>query len=1539
MRENEKITNFARLFDSMRFAYKIFRMLIVSVLVLAVLIPMLVYITVSLPPVQNKMRVIAEKELSTLLGTKVSIGALSIIPFNNASLSDVTITDCHGDTALYAKQIAAGLDMQQLFIKNRISVSYAVIRGLEAHISRDSANTPLNIQNIIDALKPKDKNKPPTRFDFTANTIILRQWNLTYDVNSEPRLIDRFDPNHISVTNLRADIQMPIIKNEDFAIDLRRLAFEERSGLTVTNLTGLFHISGKGISIRRVVAEMPATRIALGDLNIDCDGFDNLKSRLSTMPLSLKIVDGSYITPSDVAAFIPALTHFDSTLNLDIDAQGSMKRIDLYRCRIGDPGQVTYINIEGFAKNILNRDSLSIMVPQFTLKAAGPDIAVITEAFTTVTPAAKTNLQRMGQVNVSGTLDGTLDNLSASIEASADQGDLTIDADYSNDKSGRKHVAANISTSGIKLGEILNRRDIGSIAASITTEATFNGKRRTVDLDADVSSFSFRGYDYESIRLVSSLVDDVAEIELTVNDPAAGVSIAGSVDIDKRHPGVSLSAFVNDLDLSRLNLWDKYHGYKLNAELNADISGNSIENATGYVSVKNLSFLNSENSGLTVDDITLNAHNDDNPKRMELSSDFIDCAITGRYHFATIWPQLKEILTHSFPVLVEDRQPADVKRRIPLKIPDNDFSFTATLKENTELSKLGKLPFTILAPVEIQGYVNHSAQQLELNVDAPYIQQKDKLIENSAVYAKIDGTADKCDLYVTTQIPTKNGAMPLVLECHGNENRLDTKLNWEIDRKRVYKGDVSLSTLLSRDVDRQLIAGIDVNESRLVFNDSVWTVHPSKIFYRPKDIEVIDFNVSRANQHVKIDGYASQNENEQMTVELLNVNLDYIFESLGLDNVMIGGDATGSIVAAGAFSPQPRLLTDNLTVTDISYNKAVLGNADIKSHWDNERKAVSIDALISQPNDATSHIYGDIFALNDSLDMHFDANQVDVRFMAPFMAAFASDISGYASGKARLWGNFKYIDFEGAVLAQDLKLKIDFTNAVYTATDSIRFTPGRISLNDVMLIDQYGHTALLNGAVTHKFFKEPSFNFQITNAEDILVYNVTQRLNPDWYGQIFGSGTAWIKGSPGIINIGADMTTGPKSTFTFVLSDRQEASEYSFITFRDKTLMARQDSIEALDTTPEAVKRFKKSRTMMDEASSSVYNLNFDVNVTPDMKIILIMDPDGGDQVTAYGNGNLHMGYDSSDENLVMRGIYTVERGTYNFTLQDIIIRDFTINPGSSISFHGSPYNANLDITAVYSTNANLSDLDESFLQDKELNRTNVPVQALLKVNGDMRTPDLSFDLRFPTLTNDTYRKVRSIVSTEEMMNRQIIYLLALNRFYTPDYMASTTKGNELVSVASSTISSQLSNILGHLSDNWSIAPNVRSDRGDFSDVEVDLALSSQLLNNRLIFNGNLGYRDKSLNTNQFVGDFDIEYLLNRSGNVRLKAYNRYNDQNFYIKTATTTQGIGIMFRRDFDRMFGFLRHRKKPKPIVKDTIPAVDSILNDSMLRLPADK
>ena len=365
------------------------------------------------------------------------------------------------------------------------------------------------------------------------------------------------------------------------------------------------------------------------------------------------------------------------------------------------------------------------------------------------------------------------------------------------------------------------------------------------------------------------------------------------------------------------------------------------------------------------------------------------------------------------------------------------------------------------------------------------------------------------------------------------------------------------------------------------------------------------------------------------------------------------------------------------------------------------------------------------------------------------------------------------------------------------------------------------------------------------------------------------------------------------------------------------------DTVPVEDDVPEIVKQLKARVQHEEEGEPTHYNIDLQGDITPDAQLIIVMDPVGGDRIRAYGSGNMRLTYNDNDE-MTMFGKYTLERGSYNFTLQDIIIKDFTIKNGSSISFQGDPYAAVLDLEAVYALTANLRDLDETFSQDKEIARTNVPVHALLRAKGLISQPEISFDIELPTLTADSYRKVKSIVSTDDQMNRQIIYLLALNRFYTPDYMNSTSRNNELTSVASSTISSQLSNMLGKVSDKWTISPNFRSEKGDLSDMEFDLALSSQLLNNRLILNGNFGYRDNTYDTRStnFIGDFDIEYLLNERGTLRLKAYNHFNDQNYYVRNALTTQGVGLVWKHDFDRPENFNKRLRELTKAKSDSLP-----------------
>ncbi|MDE6120267.1 MAG: translocation/assembly module TamB, partial [Muribaculaceae bacterium] len=416
----------------------------------------------------------------------------------------------------------------------------------------------------------------------------------------------------------------------------------------------------------------------------------------------------------------------------------------------------------------------------------------------------------------------------------------------------------------------------------------------------------------------------------------------------------------------------------------------------------------------------------------------------------------------------------------------------------------------------------------------------------------------------------------------------------------------------------------------------------------------------------------------------------------------------------------------------IGYNRCTIGDADILAKWVNSRKAFFLDADITGPENKRSRITGDIYPMDEALDIDFTANEVPVGFLKPFMEAFTSDISGFASGHCRLFGTFKEIDLEGDVFANNVRMKIDFTNTSYIATDSVHIRPGLIMLDNISIRDTEGHSARLNGIVEHTFFKQPVFKFDISDAHDFLSFNGTSRENPDWYGTIYGNGGASISGEPGVVNINVNMSTAPHSNFTFVLSDRLDAEDYSFINFRDVTPDSLRAPVKNSSDVPEIVLALQQGLANAGQDEPSAYNMDIRIGINKDAKMTLVMDPTAGDEIKAVGEGNLRMTYHSVDNDLAMWGTYTVDEGSYRFTLQDIIIKDFIIKEGSEIKFDGDPYGVKTNLEAYYATNANLSDLDESFLQDKDLNRTNVPVHALMKVNGDIRQPEIKFDLEFP---------------------------------------------------------------------------------------------------------------------------------------------------------------------------------------------------------------
>lgn len=1521
-------------------AYKIIRRVLFSLILIVAGLYAVLYIGLSLPAVRSWIKGVIEEEFNKRSDGRLEIGELSVTPFSEAVLSDVKFIDAKGEVVAGASVIGAGININRLIFRQRIEITYAELIGLDARIVQSSKGAPLNIQFILDAFKSKEPKKEPPRFSLELNSVVVRRGHITFDREWIPRSADssRIDFNHLDIRDIAADLRSPLLKNDDFTIDLRRLSFKESHSFIVESLSGKFRITPRELSFNDLSLRLPASEIALNDMTFRYSDYASMLTAFLNDPLTLKLNDCS-VTPADFRAFLPALSNYNYPLGVTLDVTRRDGNVAIKDLNITSDYGLN-LTLKAQADNLLSNsnDSWSLKAPYIFLTVPASEMASITSDFLQLSPQIASILNRLGDIEMKGGLIADSSELTLNLEAESDLGDIVANASLGGLNASAKSLKGRVVSPGFELGKLLANENFGFVTLDADCDLLLSGRQVSGSLTADVPEINLFGNRFSNLKVALDKNGNDISGAVNIADTGLNFDIDADLTLAGANSKLALEADVRNIDLALYNLPGKIDDLQASGYITADLSGSSLDDFIGSLEISDLHYRDSRYGTFDLDSVIVSARHDDE-KEIHLDCDYGTFSIIGNFQLTRLPATFFSMLDVPLPGL------ADHVGLPKSATPDQDCRFTLQLYKDSPLWGKVKLPVTLLEDFQLNGGINTEQGTASVGFDIPYLQQgSNKLLRDLCMNFTLDNPAQVCNLHLSGRIPDKKGGyITLAAENNAFDGKVETDFSWLYDRKRAYRGNVSLTTMLQTDSENRPIVDVNVNPSNFEVNDTVWDISAGKIHFTPGELAVNNLRVGRQGQFALINGSTTANPDDEINVSLQNIDLDYIFDTLNIEYVAFGGNASGTFKVAELFSPHPRLYTDRLKVRDLTYNHSRLGDADMKSWFETDEKVVRLTADIQDDGHRSAFISGGIWVTRDSLSFDFDADRVNAGFLKPFVSAFCNDIKGRATGHAHLFGTFKDIDLTGKVYADNLKMRIDITNTEYTASDTVELKPGLIELNDITIYDRDGHTARLDGYVAHDYFHNPRFKFTVSDAQNFLCYDTNKAFNPIWYGTIYANGSGTLTGVPGFIDILVDMTSTSGSTFTFVLDDAEEAIDYEFLSFSDRRKeaaeLAAREQFEAENAVPDFVKEFERKKAQQQNLPTK-YKMDLRLRATPDARAIIVMDPIAGDRIRAYGSGPLRLTYNSEDE-LELFGTYTLERGDYNFTLQEVIVRDFKIREGSKITFTGDPLNATLDLTAAYRVNASLTDLDKSFSYDYDLNRNNVPVEALLKVSGPMQSPEIDFDIDLPTLNQDVVRKVRSIVSTSDMMNMQMVYLLALNRFYTPDYMNSDANNNEMASLASATVSTQLTNILGQLSDNWSFAPSFRTDKGDFSDMEVDLALSSNLLNNRLLFNGNLGYRDKATSSTTFVGDFDIEYLLNKSGSLRLKAYNHYNDQNYYLRSALTTQGIGIVYKRDFNHFLPGLFRRKKHsliqrKDSVENTVEPAEAINSSKIELLP---
>ncbi|MGY8954360.1 MAG: translocation/assembly module TamB domain-containing protein, partial [Flavobacteriales bacterium] len=264
------------------------------------------------------------------------------------------------------------------------------------------------------------------------------------------------------------------------------------------------------------------------------------------------------------------------------------------------------------------------------------------------------------------------------------------------------------------------------------------------------------------------------------------------------------------------------------------------------------------------------------------------------------------------------------------------------------------------------------------------------------------------------------------------------------------------------------------------------------------------------------------------------------------------------------------------------------------------------------------------------------------------------------------------------------------------------------------------------------------------------------------------------------------------------------------------------------------------------------------------------------------------------------------------FNFDNIISKRFTIQQGGKIDFNGDPLNARTDIVAQYKVKTGLQEIlgDSAYSQKVE----NL---CLMHLTDHLSDPNISFDIKVLNVDAEIESRVRNQMPTQEDVNMQVFSLMLFNKYSPPE---NSLSGSGFAGTTTSELlTSQINSWLGKM-DNRVVKVGVSELKQD----NVEVQLSKEMLNNRLVFESNLGVDNSQTNTNQgeseqLVGDFKLEYMVRKDGKVRAKVFNR--SETYRIEdqgnSASQTQGIGIFFQEEFE-FYGQLLKRYFNNPVRK---------------------
>lgn len=1464
----------------------------------------ILYATLSIPAVQNKLIAFVSEKLSSMLNTKVTVDEVRFSLFNTASLKGLYIEDQAQDTLAYAQYVGARISPLRFFLQNEIRVNKVELEDFYIHISAPDSISNYNFQFIIDTFSSSDS----TTLDTTSSTLAvviddikLANGRLSYLIKGMEDTLGLFNPSDIYITDLNANLSIHSIDMKNLDIHVNSISAKEKSGLELSEIKGHITSEGSNVKIDKLSLSLPNSHLETESLSYD----------LETEEFEIVSKD-TKISPQDLQPFMSELQYLEHDLVIGTTIRGKLPRIEAEELLItygNDASLKINASISDYAD--LSKANFNLNISELLLTPRGiRSFAKIGDPELEI-PAL---LDSLGNIRFNGSLKGTLDHFLIDSKATMSTGSLTllgkgnIDTTFTN-----FGINADLSTSQFKLSPLIGKAaGVDNLTMRVNLEASQKGAGNLkAQVMGRVDSLNLLDGQVRALPFVVSYdpkrIGFGADAQLHFGRIMAGFEMTTA-----NKPDIRFAMRVKDIDVAHFYKDPTWKEPSLNFDVKGSINKLDIDNLNADILIKDLQFIDSTNFNYQPGPIELKAWQDSasQTKYIRLNSSIASANIEGDYYFSSLADEFSELM-HNYLSNIFPATKAKLKN-------ENNFSFDFTLNNTEELGAIFDLPFDITSPLTLNGLINTKDKIIHLEGEAKHAHTSS--IEIDGMQLRVNNKDSTFVVGLNSDIDYEGSKYGLAFAVEGANNSLTTVFIVESDKSDLnVNGTILAQGDFTLDENKKLVSTFNVLPSRISIGQLMMNTLPARIINSGGRTEINNFGIGiNKKEYLSVDGAISPNRSDTLSINFNEAQVADILQGIGIKDIY--AEIDGHILATNILE-MPELYTQNLKIKDITLYKDTLGTIDIDTQWNPELGGIKLLSTLSQKGKQVMDIDGLINPSKETMDLHMDIERFSIAWLKPFTVGLLTEISGDISSHLTVKGKFSEPITEGFLGFNNTKIGIDYTNVTYHIADTINIDPKYIGFDNLLLKDNEGNTARVNARVTHRNFQDIKYKLDM-RAQNLMVLNTRNRTDSLFYGKLFASGTVNIDGSDKGINLNMKLRNGKKSNINVTIPQVAEATDYKsvvYINVPEEKLPKKEKN------------RLRDKHNHEHKEMEIPIKLKLKLDVDPNLELGVVIDPETGDNMNIKGNGTIDFTYDMSTEDMKVYGDYKATDGAVKLNLKNIARLEFKIKEGSKLNFIGDPFQTKFDITAYRRVRADLRTLDKSFEMDNSSPR--VQADCLLGISGNINKMDLSYDVELFDGSDDQKRKVKSLINTDEQRIKQFAYLVASGMFYSNTGGSGANFSDGMwTNLASSALSSGLNAVLGNmLGEGWEVGTDLSSGDGSFSNMDMSVNATKRLFNDKLKIHANVGYRTdaSAASDNSFIGDFDVEYALNSIWT--LKAYSHTNDR--FYRQAPTTQGVGIVFTREgstFKRMFqSFKKRRGNWYRQERDSLRRIDSLRN----------